>query len=211
MHKLKTRQDLRTALDAVAQSDKDMARAYNLYGAPVLRKGETGFSGLIYILIGQQVSTAAARAIKERLFAALNNEVTPEAFLTLTPQDLKAIGLSRQKQTYITGIAEAVMAGRLNFRSLARADDAQVRKTLLDLKGVGPWTVDIYLMFSMQRADIMPIGDLGLQEGCKLVKRLKTRPTPEKLEKISQKWAPYRTVASLLLWHYYDMSRKQKG
>ncbi len=209
MKRLTTQKELVTALENLARQDKDMARAYQQYGAPQMRKSQGGFAGLAYILIGQQVSTKAALTIRDRFYAALDNEITAENFLNLRQSKIGKIGLSRQKQSYITGVAEAIVAGTLNFNKLARADDETVRDTLSALKGIGPWSVDIFLMFSMRRADIMPIGDLGLQEGCRRVKRLRARPTPEKLDKIAQKWAPYRTAASLLLWHYYDKSRQE--
>ncbi len=212
MKHIKTQKELNSALDILATQDADIARALREAGQPVIRKHKAGFSGLFSMLIGQQVSTAAAKSIEAKVSACLP-EVTAEAFLNLSETEARANGLSGQKYSYIYGIAKEITSGQLDLRQLSKSTDDAVRARLLALKGIGPWTANIYLMFGMQRADSFPAGDLALQEGYRRLLGLETRPKPEALDEIALKWQPLRSAAAYMLWRYYGhcLNKKDEG
>jgi DNA-3-methyladenine glycosylase II len=165
-----------------------------------------GFPTLVHIILEQQVSLASARAAFERLQAAAA-PLTPERFLEFDDAALKVIGFSRQKTAYGRHLAQALLERRFSLAALNRMDDATARANLLELKGVGPWTADIYLLMALRRPDVWPHGDLALAVAVQRVKRLRSRPTPEELERIGAAWRPWRAVAARVLWHYY-LSRR---
>ena len=203
MQHFRTANALDDALDHLAYGDADLARAMSLAGRPSLRPVKSGFGGLVTTLISQKVSVAAARAIENRLQAAVPS-LTPEAILALGPEQARACGLSAQKYSYLQALAKAVVDGSVRFNRLARAPDDEVCATLTAVKGIGPWTANIYLMFSLRRADSFAAGDLALQEGYRRLKGLEHRPTPHYLENAAEAWRPYRAAAALILWRYYS-------
>lgn len=163
---------------------------------------EPGFPTLVYIILEQQVSLASAKAAYEKLKTAAS-PLTPEKFLTFDDQELKTIGFSRQKTRYCRLLAEAILDGELELEALEDKSDDEVRSVLLELKGIGPWTVDIYLLMALRRQDIWPRGDLALVSAVKRAKRMEKAPTPEEMEALSLPWQPWRAVAARLFWHYY--------
>jgi len=163
---------------------------------------EPGFATLIYIILEQQVSLASARAAFGRLSEAIS-PVAPSAFLALDDAQLKAIGFSRQKTTYGRILAQAVLDGRLDLPALSAMDDDAVRSKLTRIKGIGPWTADIYLMEALLRPDIWPAGDLALAIAVQRVKRLEAPPSPAELEILGEVYRPHRAVAARLFWHHY--------
>lgn len=179
-----------------------MARAYAEAGAPLPRRRPDGFPAIVASIIGQQVSAHAGAAILRRVEAGLGT-VNAEAVLGKSDDDLRAFGLSRPKVKYIRGVAEAVTAGDLDFDSLRQAPDDEVLETLTRLKGIGQWTAEIYLMFALQRPDVMPSGDLALAESAARLMRLEARPKPKELALIAERWRPWRSTAALMLWYYY--------
>jgi DNA-3-methyladenine glycosylase II len=156
----------------------------------------------MHIILEQQVSLASARASFDRLRRA-TSPLTPERFLKLGDDSLKACGFSRQKTAYGRNLAKAIIGGHLNLSALGTMDDQSVRSELLKIKGIGPWTANIYLLTVLRRPDIWPGEDLALAVAAQKIKRLKTRPTPTELESLSMAWKPWRAVAAQLLWHYY--------
>lgn len=193
---------LRPAIEALAERDADLAEAYAACGLPRTRRHAPDFGGLVRTIAGQQVSASAARAIVQRLESALPG-LTADAVAGMDPATAREIGLSRQKVAYIHGIAEEVRAGRLDFASLARADDETVMAELTALKGVGRWTAESFLLFGLQRPDVFPAQDLALQMAAKRLRRLQDRPTAPALRDIAEIWRPYRSAAARFLWHYY--------
>jgi len=179
-----------------------MARAYAEAGAPLPRRRPDGFPAIVSSIIGQQVSAHAGAAIQRRVEAGLGN-VSAEAVLAKSDDELRAFGLSRPKVKYIRGVAEAVTAGDLDFDSLRQAPDDDVLETLTRLKGIGQWTAEIYLMFALGRPDVMPSGDLALAESAARLMRLEARPKPKELAVIAERWRPWRSTAALMLWYYY--------
>ncbi len=182
--------------------DRDLARIHAEFGRPPEWFREPGFPTLVHIILEQQVSLASARAAYERL-QSLASPLTPEAFLALGDRELKGAGFSRQKILYGRHLAEAVTAGRLNLEAFARMNDAEVKRALTALKGIGAWTADIYLLMSLRRADAWPAGDLALAVALQEIKGLPARPTPLELSAFAESWRPWRAVAARLLWNYY--------
>jgi DNA-3-methyladenine glycosylase II len=190
--------------------DADLARVIQTYGAPPLWVREPGFPSLVYIILEQQVSLASARAAFQRLRAAAS-PLSPTRFLKLSDTQLKQIGFSRQKTLYTRLLAESLVKRHLDLHDLHDLSDDAARKFLIALKGIGTWTADIYLLSALRRPDIWPIGDLALAVGVQEVKRLRLRPSPERLERLSQLWRPYRAVAARLFWHAYLSKRGQNS
>jgi DNA-3-methyladenine glycosylase II len=194
----------------LAVRDADLARVIQTYGVPPLWVREPGFPSLVYIILEQQVSLASARAAFQRLRAAAS-PLTPTRFLKLSDTQLKQIGFSRQKTLYTRLLAESLVKRHLDLHDLYDLSDDAARKFLIALKGIGSWTADIYLLSALRRPDIWPIGDLALAVAVQDVKRLRSRPSPERLERLSQPWRPYRAVAARLFWHAYLSKRGQNS
>lgn len=193
---------LATALRALARQDPDLARAIKEVGAPPPRSRPAGFATLLDIILAQQVSTHSYRAIAKRLEEKIG-ATTPRSILDLEEDHFRAIGFSRQKVIYARGLAEAAHGGSLDLDAIAAMSDDEATAALIALKGVGRWTAEIYLMFSLARPDIMPAGDLALREAAGLVKRKRKRPDEAALRRMSEAWRPWRSIAARLLWHYY--------
>jgi DNA-3-methyladenine glycosylase II len=198
------------AVAELVQRDADLAAVVEKYGRPPLWVRDPGFPTLVYIILEQQVSLASARAAYQRLVAT-TNPLTPARFLRLTGAELKQIGFSRQKTLYTRLLADAVARGHFDLRHLHDLHDEAARKMLIALKGIGLWTADIYLLSALRRPDIWPTGDLALATAVQEVKRLRRRPSPEKLEKMSKPWRPWRAVAARLFWHAYLSKRGQNS
>jgi len=197
-----TRPGLRRASRALAARDPDLARVLEQFGTPPLWEREPGFPTLVLIILEQQVSLASAQAAFTRLLARAS-PLTPQSFLALDDATLRAAGFSRQKAAYGRHLAALVEAGALDLGALARAGDEEARAELLKVKGVGPWTADIYLLRALMRPDVWPTGDLALAVAAHEVKRLPARPTYAQLDDLAQSWRPFRAVAARLLWNYY--------
>lgn len=190
----------------LSRRDPDLARIVKTHGPPPMWARRPGFSTLIHIILEQQVSLASARAAYLRLRAAIS-PITPRRFLTLSDARLKAVGFSRQKTGYGRGLARAILDGQLDLDGLKRLDDASARSALLALRGIGPWTADIYLLMALRRPDVWPHGDLALAVAAQRVKSLSARPSYDELASMSDAWRPWRAVAARLLWHDY-LSRR---
>ena len=207
-HEPLTTRTLPLAVAALARRDRDLARIVETHGAPPLWARRPGFATLVRIILEQQVSLASADAAYTRLVKALGR-VTPRRFLTLDHRRLKRIGFSRQKTTYGRGLARAVVEGTVDLRRLETLDDAGVRAELVQLKGIGPWTADIYALMALRRPDIWPPGDLALLESLRAVKRRRAIPSDDQAARLAERWRPWRAVAARLLWHRYLRTRKQ--
>ena len=152
------------------------------------------------------MSLASGRATFGRLHDAWG-EVTPERFAKLTTAQVRSAGVTRQKTSYCLGIARQIVDGTLDLRRLGRADDHAARRRLVEIRGIGPWTADIYLLMALGRPDIWPDGDLALATAAQQVKRLRRRPDTERLRRLATSWAPWRAVAARILWHHYLSTR----
>jgi len=194
----------------LANRDAHLAEVVQKYGAPPLWVREPGFPTLVYIILEQQVSLASAKAAFDRLNAAVR-PLTPRRFLTLTDDALLRIGFSRQKTLYTRLLAESLARRYFDLRNLHDLHDDAARNMLVAFKGIGNWTADIYLLSALRRPDIWPVGDLALATAVQEVKRLRQRPSPEKLEKMSARWKPWRAVAARLFWHHYLSKRGHRS
>ncbi len=201
-----TEQTFTRGLRVLSRRDPALARIVNDIGPPPMWNRRPGFSTLLHIILEQQVSLASARAAFDRLRAAAS-PLTPARFLEFDDAQLKAIGFSRQKTAYGRHLAQSMMDGHFKLAALKKMDDATAREELLKLKGVGPWTADIYLLMALRRPNVWPSGDLALAVAVQRVNRLQIRPTPEELEEIGAAWQPWRAIAARVLWHYYLSDR----
>ncbi len=190
----------------LAGRDPDLQKVLDEYGYPPLWSRHPGFATLVHIILEQQVSLASAWAAYSKLVEKCG-VVTPEKILALSDEELKACYFSRQKTVYVRSLAEAVLTGRLNLPGIGQHTDDEIRGMLKQVKGIGDWTADVFLIFALHRADIFPIGDLAVVNACKLLKQLPVTVTREQVLSLSESWRPYRTAASMMLWHYYIKRR----
>jgi DNA-3-methyladenine glycosylase II len=177
---------------------------------PPLRKREPGFDGLAGIIVSQQLSTASAGAIWARLKARFPT-LSPEAVAAASDEDLRAAGLSAPKMRTLRAIAAAVAEGALPLERLGDMEADEAHACLTGVKGIGPWTADIYLLFCLGHADAFPAGDLALQEAARLAYELETRPTDKDLIALAERWRPWRGVAAKVLWAYYRIAKAREG
>ncbi|HVS00736.1 MAG TPA: DNA-3-methyladenine glycosylase 2 family protein [Thermoanaerobaculia bacterium] len=197
-----TEDSLLQAVEELCQRDADLAEIVAAFGPPPLWARTPGFPTLLHIILEQQVSLASARAAFERLLAAAS-PLTPESFLRLDDQRLREIGFSQQKTRYGRHLSQVLLDGSLDLDALHGMEAGAAKDALLQVKGVGVWTADIYLLMALGRPDVWPRGDLALVVAAQEVKRLPSRPTPEEFEGMGLAWKPWRAVAARLLWHHY--------
>jgi DNA-3-methyladenine glycosylase II len=163
------------------------------------------YGALVRSIIGQQLSVKAARTIYERVAALFGGKTPkPEELLAADPEDLRAAGLSYSKVSFLRDLAERIVDGDLKVRRLPQLSDEEVAEQLLPVKGIGRWTVDMFLMFHLGRPDILPVGDMGIVRAVERAYELEETPTPEVLERIAEPWRPHRTLACLYLWESLD-------
>nr|WP_315032518.1 DNA-3-methyladenine glycosylase 2 family protein [uncultured Chryseobacterium sp.] len=193
----------------LASKDADLKSVLDTHGYPPMWTRGNTFESLVHIILEQQVSLASAlaalRKLKERTAV-----ITPEYILTLTDEEMRECYVSRQKTIYIRGLAQGIVNGDIDLEKIAIMSNDEVRQTLIRLKGIGNWTIDVYLMFSLQRADLFPIGDLAAVNALKRLKQLSSETTKDQLLEISEVWQPFRSVASMILWHYYLSNQRKK-
>jgi DNA-3-methyladenine glycosylase II len=186
----------------LAQGDPVIAELVRLAGLPVFRPpAETHFAALVRSVLYQQLAGPAARAIHGRLLAALEGDVSPEKLIALPVETLRAAGLSGNKTLSLRDLADKVIDGTvvLDSRGLARESDAEVAARLTTVRGIGPWTAEMFLMFQLRRLDIWPTGDLGVRKGYGLAWKI-PMPTPKVLEALGEPLRPYRSVAAWYCW-----------
>lgn len=192
----------KAALSHLADIDTDFEAVFNEFGAPPMWSRAPGFPTLVYIVLEQQVSLASAKAAFERLKKSVP-ELTPGNFLKLDDINLKQIGFSRQKTRYCRNIAIAIEERSLPIDELVHMPNHRTRSELQKIKGIGPWTADIYLLMALNRPDIWPVGDLALISAIQMVKNLPERPTAEEFKLLGDPWKPWRAVAARILWQHY--------
>lgn len=204
-----TRETLAYGVRALARQDRDFAALVARNGLPPMWARRPGFATLVHIVLEQQVSIAAARSLFRRIRAELGG-MTPERIVERGIPGLHRLGLTRQKAAYCHGLARAVQDGSLSLSAIARKADAEGRRALLALPGIGPWSADIYYLMALRRPDVWPIGDFALAIAMRDVKRLRTLPDARRQLAMSAGWTPWRSVAARLLWHYYLTTRRTK-
>ena len=202
---IETEADILEGCDWLASAEPRFGRALELTGTPPLRRREGGFAALLHTICAQQLSVAAADSVWTKLCAA--NADDPAIILTLTEDSLRECGLSRPKARYATALAEAA----IDYPALATMPEDEAIAVLTAVKGIGIWTAEIYLMFSIGRADVFAPGDLALQEAARMLFDLPERPAEKALRQQAAGWSPWRGVAARLLWAYYRVAKQREG
>ena len=196
--------------DRLTRKDKDLAAVIQQYGYPPMWTRPNSFETLVHFILEQQVSLASALAALEKLRERIRL-ITPERLLQLNDDELRDCYFSRQKIIYVKSLARAIIDRQIDLKEMETFPDARVREKLIALKGIGNWTIDVYLMFVLKHTDIFPIGDLAVRNACIVVKGLVKDSSKEKILDIAEIWKPYRTVAAMILWHYYLKTRAPKS
>lgn len=205
MRLIETRADIDEGLAFLATLEPRFARAMELVGEVPLRRRPQGFGELLHAIVGQQVSTASAAAIWARVEAAGLSRA--DSVLAASEESLRGVGLSRSKARYAKALAEA----SIDFAALAQLANEDIIAQLTQVPGIGKWTAEIYVMFSLGRADVFAPGDLALQEAARLLFDLDTRPKEPALRTMAAGWSPWRGVAARLLWAYYRQAKDREG
>ena len=203
VHTIENSQELEAHITALTVIEPKFAAVYEQVGTPDLRHNAGGFEQLMRAMVGQQLSVAAAASIWQRLVDT--NLTTPQAIREASDEDLRAQGLSKQKTRYVRSLVEH----DIDFSALGTLPNEDVVKTLTAVTGIGRWTAEMYLLFSLKRADVLAVDDLAIKVAAMELLGLTERPTPKQLNHLTQDWSPHRSAASLLLWSYYGSLRKK--
>jgi len=202
-------ENFRLLCDELIKRDSDLKLIIEQYNYPPMWIRDNTFATLILTILEQQVSLASAFAAFQKLKEKIAL-ITPQNVLQLSDEELRECYFSRQKIVYARGLANALINEEINLQQFEFEEDSVVRTTLKKLKGIGEWTTDIYLIHALRRLDIFPLGDLALVNALKEIKRLDVTTGKEELLKLSEPWKPYRSIASMILWHYYIQKRNLK-
>ncbi len=195
--------------DRLFEIDSDLYSIYLKYGYPPFWSRKPNFETLIHIVLEQQVSLASAKAALDKLKKKIGI-VTAKKIVLLSDLELRECYFSRQKTAYAKELAKAVLEKQIVISPLKDLPEETIRTRLTAIKGIGNWTVDVYLLMALHRTDIFPIGDLALLQSLKKVKRLPPQTPQERIRKLGEKWKPYRSIATMLFWHSYLEERKRR-
>ena len=196
--------DIKSALE-ILNKDSKMEKLIKDYGLPDFKPKNDYFQSLMRSIVFQQLSGKVANIIYQRLINLLpNNKIIPKEVLMLTNEDMRQVGLSSQKINYIKNLADYFDTNLFNSNKVKKMSNEAISMELIQIKGIGQWTVDMFLMFTLNRSDVMPYSDLGIQKGMKTLFNLNKLPTKDEMETFSTQWKPYRTVACWYLWKIVD-------
>lgn len=198
-----TADQLKAALDELAAREPGFAEALARTGYPEPRIRPRGYATLLRTIVGQQLSVKAAASIWNKLEAGLGDLTDPGVMLKSDEAMLRSFGLSRQKISYVQSLAKLVVKGALNFEALPQDDEAAIA-LLTEVKGIGRWSAEIYLLFAEGRPDIWPAGDLAVQIEIGRLLGLPDRPSERAIRKLAENWRPHRGAAAILAWHHYN-------
>ncbi len=193
-------------IDILSEKDIIFKNIVDQYGLPPIPKRPPGFATLLLLILEQQVSIDSAKATFLKI-KTIVPDFTPEELFGLSDEDFRSLGVSRQKTSYIKGLSSTIINSEIDLESFATKSPEQVRHELIQLKGIGNWTIDTYLMLSLDAPDIIPLADIGVINTIRELVGIHTR---EEMEIYVEKWSPYRTTATFLLWHYYLRKRNRK-
>ncbi|HEX9152118.1 MAG TPA: DNA-3-methyladenine glycosylase 2 family protein [Flavobacterium sp.] len=196
---------MQQAIEYLLEKDAIFKAIIKQYGMPVIPRRPQGFETLVLLILEQQVSIDSAKATFLKLKAKEKN-VEPNALLSLSDEEFRNLGVSRQKTSYIKALSAAILNKDIDLESLPAKTAQQVREELIKIKGIGNWTIDIYLMFCLQAPDLLPLGDIAVVNTIKELLDIHDR---EAMEAHTIKWSPYRSVATYLLWHHYLNKRNR--
>jgi DNA-3-methyladenine glycosylase II len=199
---------MRKAINHLKKSDPVMRAIIESLGPCKIDYGEPSFASLSETIVYQQLHGKAAATIFRRFLDLAGRPLTPQGVIRLTDEQMRSAGLSKQKLSYLRSLAELTHSGELNFEQLPSMSNEDVIAHLTQVKGIGTWTAQIFLMFTLQRPDILPTGDLGIQMAMQKHYRKRKLPKPKDMEKIAKRWSPYRTYACWYLWKSVDTKKK---
>jgi DNA-3-methyladenine glycosylase II len=208
--RIETESDLESGLELLLKLDPRLAEVFKVAGRPPLRKRDGGFRGLSRIVVSQQLSVASAAAIWKRVEESFD-PFHHDTVLAARAPKFKRAGLSRPKIKTFREVARAVKGGELDLDALHHLPADEAHGLMTKVKGIGPWTADIYLLFCIGHADAWPAGDLAVQEAIKLAFKLRKRPDAKRMQKLGEAWRPVRGVAAYLFWAYYAAVKKRDG
>ena len=197
---------MQEAFDYISEKDSVFKSIIEQYGLPAIPFRPQGFETLVLLILEQQVSIDSAKATFLKI-KAIHNDMKPEVLNLISDEDYRAFGVSRQKTSYIKALATAILEKNIDLESLPNKTAEQVRNELIKIKGIGNWTIDIYLMFCLQAPDLLPLGDIAVVN---TIKELLDIHDKDDMEKYAEKWSPYRSFATYLLWHHYLKKRNRK-
>jgi DNA-3-methyladenine glycosylase II len=192
-------------IDFLGSKDPILKDILIAFGHPIIQKRDEGFASMCHIILEQQVSIESAKACFVKIQNRLQ-EITPETIQNATDEDLRYCGVSRQKSSYLKDLASKVLSNQIDFETFPFKTEQEIRAELITIKGVGNWSIEVYLMFCLQSPDIVPLGDIAIKN---TLKELYNCQTLEEMQAISENWKPYRTFASFTIWHYYLKKRKK--
>jgi DNA-3-methyladenine glycosylase II len=194
--------DFQRRCDMLASRDADLSFVLQTYGYPPLWSRSNSYETLVQIILEQQVSLASAKAALEKLRIRVR-DITPENVALLSDEEFRAAYFSRQKTSYVRHLTEQILQKQLDIAALETLSNDEIRRRLMQVKGIGNWTIDVYLILVLHRADFFPVGDLAAVNALKLLKNLPKDSATDELLMITAKWQPYRSIGTMLLWHYY--------
>lgn len=203
---------LEIGVSRLSDSDRKLAHIIHQIGPCLLLRREQGFSSLAYSIIGQQLSKSAAASIRlkfDSLFSSIRAD--PFELINMDDDELRQTGLSLPKIHYLKGLANHVISGKIDFDSLKDLDNESIIGKLTEIKGIGRWTAEMYLMFSMNRLDVFPVGDRAIRSAISSIYNVPKTSPDDIYMQIANKWAPYRTIASWYLYKYLEISRVAKS
>src|SRR5436190_3383458 len=206
MHRTFDSANFKKICNKLCRIDKDLHAIVRQYGHPPMWTRPATFQTLILTILEQQVSLASAYAAFKKLKEKIGY-VTPRKILALSDAELRSCYFSRQKIIYARELANAIHTKQLQLKKLSLASNDEIRTALKKIKGIGDWTVDVYLMHALQRTDLFPLGDIALVNSLKQVKELAAHVSKEEMLQIAESWRPYRTIAAMILWHAYIQKR----
>lgn len=197
---------MQQAITFLTENDPVFKLIIEKYGLPKIPSRPQGFETLVLLILEQQVSIDSAKATFLKIRTKVS-DFQPQILISLSDEEYRSLGVSRQKTKYIKCLAEAVLDQSVDLESFPSKSAEEIRKELIQIKGIGNWTIDVYLMFCLQKADIIPLGDIAI---INTLKELLDIHDKQAIEIYTLKWAPYRTFASFLIWHYYLEKRGRK-
>ena len=196
--------DIKIALK-ILNKDSKMRELIKEYGFPEFEQKNDYFQSLMRSIVFQQLSGKVANIIYQRLINLLpNNKITSKAVLKLPREDMRQVGLSLQKINYIKNLANYFNTNMFDSNKVEKMSNEEISEQLIQIKGVGQWTVDMFLIFTLNRLDVMPYSDLGIQKGMKILFNLNELPTKDEMKILSNQWSPYRTIACWYIWKIVD-------
>ncbi len=197
---------MKEAFDFLTNQESIFKQIVLEYGLPSIPSRPQGFETLVLLILEQQVSIDSAKATYLRLRDKAIS-FTPERLVVFSEEEFRSMGVSRQKANYIKGLSQVIINNEIHLESLSQKTAVEVREELIKIKGIGNWTIDVYLMFSLQAADVFPIGDVAVVN---TMRELFNIHSKEEMLLLAEKWSPYRSHATFLLWHHYLNKRNRK-